>query len=74
MFALLIRAATLEGAGKGILFFIEPQWGELLNPKASNFIIKNFLIINNLQYYNYLIIGISQQSEISNKTYLLDKA
>lgn len=35
MIALLIRAATLEGAGKGILFFIEPQWGELLNPKAS---------------------------------------
>jgi SNF family Na+-dependent transporter len=35
MIALLIRGATLPGAGQGILFFIEPQWGELLNPEVS---------------------------------------
>jgi solute carrier family 6 amino acid transporter-like protein 5/7/9/14 len=35
MVTLLIRGATLPGAGKGILFFIEPQWGELLNPEVS---------------------------------------
>ncbi|KAF2902507.1 hypothetical protein ILUMI_03679 [Ignelater luminosus] len=30
MLALLIRAVTLEGAGKGILYFIEPKWDKLL--------------------------------------------
>lgn len=35
MVALLIRGATLPGAGQGVLFFIEPQWGELLNPEVS---------------------------------------
>nr|XP_016946105.1 sodium-dependent nutrient amino acid transporter 1 [Drosophila suzukii] len=32
LFVLLIRAVTLEGAREGIIFFLEPQWGELLNP------------------------------------------
>lgn len=32
LFVLLIRAVTLEGAKDGIIFFLEPQWGELLNP------------------------------------------
>lgn len=35
MIALLVRGATLPGAGKGILFFIEPQWEELLNPQVN---------------------------------------
>jgi solute carrier family 6 amino acid transporter-like protein 5/7/9/14 len=35
MITLLIRGATLPGAGEGILFFIEPQWKELLNPQVS---------------------------------------
>ena len=34
MITLLIRAVTLEGAVDGIIFFIKPQWGELLNPKV----------------------------------------
>ncbi|XP_055685586.1 sodium-dependent nutrient amino acid transporter 1-like isoform X2 [Lutzomyia longipalpis] len=34
MIILLIRACTLEGAGEGILFFIKPQFSELLNPKV----------------------------------------
>jgi SNF family Na+-dependent transporter len=36
MIALLIRGATLPGAGQGVLFFIEPQWEELLNPQVSS--------------------------------------
>ena len=36
MIALLIRGATLEGAGKGVLYFVEPKWEELLNPKVSH--------------------------------------
>ncbi|XP_034489677.1 sodium-dependent nutrient amino acid transporter 1 [Drosophila innubila] len=32
LFALLGRAVTLEGAVDGIVFFLKPQWGELLNP------------------------------------------
>ncbi|XP_023161901.2 sodium-dependent nutrient amino acid transporter 1 isoform X1 [Drosophila hydei] len=32
LFALLGRAVTLEGAVDGIIFFLRPQWGELLNP------------------------------------------
>nr|B4JMC1.2 RecName: Full=Sodium-dependent nutrient amino acid transporter 1 [Drosophila grimshawi] len=32
LFTLLGRAVTLEGAVDGIIFFLEPQWGELLNP------------------------------------------
>uniref|UniRef100_A0A8D8CQ44 Sodium-dependent nutrient amino acid transporter 1 n=1 Tax=Culex pipiens TaxID=7175 RepID=A0A8D8CQ44_CULPI len=31
---ILIRALTLEGAIDGVIFFVKPQWGELLNPKA----------------------------------------
>lgn len=34
MIALLVRSVTLEGAAKGILFFITPQWHELANPKV----------------------------------------
>ncbi|XP_031628887.1 sodium-dependent nutrient amino acid transporter 1-like [Contarinia nasturtii] len=33
MIALLLRAVTLEGSSKGILFFITPEWHELTNPK-----------------------------------------
>ncbi|KAJ6637499.1 Sodium-dependent nutrient amino acid transporter 1, partial [Pseudolycoriella hygida] len=32
MAILLVRASTLTGAGKGVIYFIEPQWKELLNP------------------------------------------
>lgn len=34
MITLLVRAVTLEGAVDGILFFLRPQWWELLNPKV----------------------------------------
>ncbi|XP_059047002.1 sodium-dependent nutrient amino acid transporter 1-like [Achroia grisella] len=34
LFILLIRAVTLEGAGKGILFFITPDWDEILKIKV----------------------------------------
>ena len=34
LFTLLIRACTLDGAIDGILYFIKPQWIELLNPKV----------------------------------------
>lgn len=37
MLVLLIRAVTLEGASKGILFFLTPQWHELTNPKVNTF-------------------------------------
>lgn len=37
MLVLLIRAVTLPGAANGILFFVKPNWGELLNPKVSSF-------------------------------------
>ncbi|XP_055372359.1 sodium-dependent nutrient amino acid transporter 1-like isoform X2 [Condylostylus longicornis] len=31
---LLIRAVTLPGSGAGMLYFIKPQWDQLLNPKV----------------------------------------
>ncbi|XP_037954738.1 sodium-dependent nutrient amino acid transporter 1 [Teleopsis dalmanni] len=31
---LLIRGVTLEGAVDGIIFFLKPEWAELLNPKV----------------------------------------
>lgn len=34
--ALLIRGCTLPGALNGIIFFIKPQWDQLLNPKVIN--------------------------------------
>lgn len=33
--ALFVRAVTLEGAGTGIMYFLTPQWSELLNPKVT---------------------------------------
>lgn len=35
LFILLIRAVTLPGALNGILFFIRPQWGKLLDPNVN---------------------------------------
>ncbi|XP_063824948.1 sodium-dependent nutrient amino acid transporter 1-like [Ostrinia nubilalis] len=34
MFILLIRAVTLEGAGKGIMFFLTPEWAKILEIKV----------------------------------------
>ncbi|CAD7077283.1 unnamed protein product [Hermetia illucens] len=34
MIALLIRAVTLDGAVDGIIYFLKPNWNELLNPKV----------------------------------------
>ncbi|KXJ72615.1 hypothetical protein RP20_CCG017552 [Aedes albopictus] len=33
---ILVRALTLDGAVDGVIFFIKPQWDELLNPKRCN--------------------------------------
>jgi solute carrier family 6 amino acid transporter-like protein 5/7/9/14 len=44
MVTLLIRGATLPGAGQGILFFIEPQWEELLNPEVSELMDSSYLM------------------------------
>lgn len=40
MITLLIRAVTLEGSVDGILYFITPQWSELLNPQVFSFFVK----------------------------------
>ncbi|KAH8329928.1 hypothetical protein KR067_008117, partial [Drosophila pandora] len=43
LFVLLIRAVTLEGARDGIIFFLQPQWGELLNPTVwKNAVVQCF--------------------------------
>lgn len=34
MAVLLVRAVTLPGAMKGILYFLTPQWDQLLNPSV----------------------------------------
>lgn len=34
MGVLFVRAVTLPGSGDGILFFITPQFDQLLNPKV----------------------------------------
>ncbi|KAL5276886.1 hypothetical protein ACFFRR_002227 [Megaselia abdita] len=34
LIALLVRAVTLEGAVDGIIFFLKPQWSELINLKV----------------------------------------
>ena len=39
MIALLIRGATLPGAGEGIRYFFEPQWEELQNPMVREWMI-----------------------------------
>lgn len=35
LIALLIRSVTLDGAVDGILFFLKPNWNELLNLKVT---------------------------------------
>lgn len=35
LITLLIRAVTLDGAVDGIIFFLKPNWSELLNLKVS---------------------------------------
>uniref|UniRef100_A0A1B0CAR2 Transporter n=1 Tax=Lutzomyia longipalpis TaxID=7200 RepID=A0A1B0CAR2_LUTLO len=39
---LLIRAATLEGARDGIIFFIRPQFSELIKPKWMTDLVDHF--------------------------------
>lgn len=52
LIALLIRGCTLEGSVKGILFFIEPKWEQLLNPKVNNIInIQKIVHFFSLQRY-----------------------
>lgn len=36
MGVLFIRAVTLPGSMKGIMYFLTPQWDQLLNPKVSD--------------------------------------
>lgn len=55
---LLVHACTLEGSVNGILFFLKPQWGELLNAKVKNvFIIEKFIAfyVTNLVYSKQII-------------------
>lgn len=40
---LLVHACTLEGSVDGILFFLKPQWGELLNAKVGKTFPWSFL-------------------------------
>ena len=35
MLILLLRAVTLPGSLNGIIYFLKPQWSELLNPKVG---------------------------------------
>lgn len=36
MAVLFVRAVTLPGSMKGILYFLTPQWDQLLNPNVIN--------------------------------------
>lgn len=36
LFILLIRGATLPGAWKGVVFYLKPQWGKLLETSVSS--------------------------------------
>lgn len=49
---LLIQACTLPGAVNGILFFIKPQFGELLNPKVRSCATFVISAVNCLVGYN----------------------
>ncbi len=35
LFILLIRGATLPGAWRGVVFYLKPQWGKLLETSVS---------------------------------------
>lgn len=37
MIVLLVRSVTLPGSVNGILYFVTPQWDQLLNPKVILF-------------------------------------
>ena len=34
LFILLIRGATLEGAGEGVIFYLKPDFSKLKNPQV----------------------------------------
>lgn len=36
LFILLIRGATLPGAWRGVVFYLKPQWGKLLETSVSD--------------------------------------
>lgn len=39
LFILLIRGATLPGAWRGVVFYLKPQWGKLLETSVSGFVL-----------------------------------
>lgn len=56
LFALLIRSVTLDGAGKGILYFIQPKWEKLLSAKVSTPYIIFKTVIGQQRNRNYWYI------------------
>lgn len=52
---LLVRAVTLEGAWNGIIYFIKPEWDQILKPKVS-FRISNIILLFFLFFIFYITI------------------
>lgn len=50
MGVLLVRAVTLPGSVNGILYFLTPQWNELLNPRVK---MLQYLVRYNKKYQFY---------------------
>ena len=54
LFILLIRGATLEGAGEGVLFYLKPKFEKLKNPKVKfNMLQLPYLLIRGRRLFKH---------------------
>jgi solute carrier family 6 amino acid transporter-like protein 5/7/9/14 len=56
MITLLIRGATLDGAGIGIEWFFEPQWEELANPSVREWMIVYLMVLKSVERRSKIIM------------------
>lgn len=57
LFILLIRGVTLDGAKEGIIYYLYPQWGRLLDTRVGVIMLNSvvILIFENLQLIPWLV-------------------
>ncbi|KAI8040572.1 hypothetical protein M5D96_006515 [Drosophila gunungcola] len=59
MFILLVRALTLPGAYEGVMYFLTPQWGKLLEPAVwYNAVPRDANIVTTLDTFTSLLSGV----------------
>lgn len=75
LITLLVRAVSLEGALDGVLYFLAPQWNEILNVKVHRYKISfslKFFSLRKLNIFFHWIFFISGVVRSDKPSFLFD--